>query len=136
MFDTGVTRALARTLDSPPNAGTSAYGDLFEQMVLCEVQALRSYHRPDWELCYLQSEAGAEIDLVIDTGSGAPLLVEVKSTDDIGKLSLSSELRLLTDTPASRRLILSRDPISKKLEGGIEALPWRRGLEEIFGSPA
>lgn len=135
LFDTGLTRALCRTLEALPRPGTSVYGDLFEQMVLCEVQALKAYFKPDWELAYLCSEAGAEIDLVIDTGISAPILVEIKSTDDVTKLSPAGELRLLDDTPASRRLVLSRDPIPKMLANGIEALPWRRGLAEIFNLP-
>lgn len=42
LFDTGVTRALSRTLEAEPRTGTSAYGDLFEQMFLCEANALRT----------------------------------------------------------------------------------------------
>ena len=132
LFDTGVKRQLARQLGAELLPGTSAYGDAFEHLVILEFKALVSYLKPDWELCFLQSHAGAEVDLVIDRGSGDPILVEIKSTDNISLVNLKSETELMKDLRSKHCYFLSQDPLPKKLDGGVMAFPWQQGLREIL----
>ena len=65
-FDTGVKRALERTLDVPLNAGTYEYGKAFEHFVVTQIVHLAQYRYPDWRFSYLQTGAGVEIDLLIE----------------------------------------------------------------------
>ena len=65
-FDTGVKRSLDRTLNVPLNARTYEYGKAFEHFVITQIAHLSRYRYPDWRLSYLQTGAGAEIDLLID----------------------------------------------------------------------
>jgi predicted AAA+ superfamily ATPase len=135
LFDTGVTLALSRRLEDDLNTETSHFGAIFEQCVVTEIKALSSYLKPDWELFYLQTASGTEIDLLIDTGVSDPILIEIKSTDRIHAIDLQSELKLLNDIPSKSKYVFSRDPISRTLADGTQCLPWKTGLRILFGLP-
>jgi uncharacterized protein len=132
LFDTGVTRALSKQLDYPLFPGTSSFGDAFEHMVILEFKSMCAYLKPDWQLSFLQTEAGNEIDLVIEKGQGEPIFIEVKSSENLSKVSLGRELQLLSDTKSKSCYVLSRDPNPQVLEKNIKALPWRLGVQEIL----
>ena len=132
LFDTGVTRAMAKNIESVVVPGTSYFGELFEQMLIVEFKALCDYLKPDWTLHYLQTTHGVEIDLVIDTGVSEPILVEIKSSDKIGTVDLAGTVQLMNEFPKSRKYILSRDAMDRKIEGDISVLHWYRGIREIF----
>ncbi|NBO39053.1 hypothetical protein EBU99_10770, partial [bacterium] len=59
---------------------------------------------------------------------------EIKSALDISKVNLNSEISLLEEMQASKRIVLSRDPLRKKISNNVVAMHWRDGLIEIFGS--
>lgn len=129
-FDVCVTRALAQMLRVVPAEQTSYYGDLFEQHVICEINAQNQYQQLDYKLSYLQAKSGIEIDLVIDRPGRPPALVEIKSTtsatqDDIRALELFAD-----DFPDSDLFLLSRDKNPQRF-GRIRALHWRDGIKEI-----
>ena len=58
LFDTGVTRALGRMLQVPPQPGTSYFGDLFESRVMSEHFARDAYEQLDWRFSYLRTKGG------------------------------------------------------------------------------
>lgn len=55
LFDTGVKRALERTLELPLTEQTYAFGDAFEHFVTCEFHRLAAYYARDWRFFYLQT---------------------------------------------------------------------------------
>lgn len=129
-FDVGVTRALAQMLRVVPAEQTSYYGDLFEQHVICEINAHNQYQQMDYKLSYLRAKSGIEIDLVIDRPGRSPALVEIKSTtmvtqDDIRALELFAD-----DFPDSDLFLFSRDKKPQRF-GRIRALHWHEGIKEI-----
>ncbi len=132
LFDTGVTKALKRQLESPLIPGTSAFGDAFEHMVILECKTLCAYFKPDWQLSFLQSESQNEIDLVIDKGFGDPVFIEIKSCDNLGTVNLNKTFSLMKDLDSKNCFILSRDSLPKKYENNVMALPWLQGLKQIF----
>ena len=132
LFDTGVAKHLNRGAQADYISGTSAYGDAFEHMVVLEVKAFCSYFKPGWQLGFVQTESGNEVDLVIDKGLGDPILIEIKSTDNVNTVSLGNEFRLMKDLRSQDCYVLSRDPVKKKFENGVKAMPWQEGLKEIF----
>jgi uncharacterized protein len=130
LFDLGATRAMAHLLNVPPEPGTSYYGELFEQFVICELHARSSYGQLDWSFSYLRTKSGLEIDLVIRR-PGRPLaLVEIKSTDRIREDHTLGLKSFLGDFPEADCYLLSRDPHPQRF-GRIQALPWELGLREI-----
>jgi uncharacterized protein len=132
IFDTGVARAMARTLDHTPQLGTSAFGDLFEHFIISEMRTLLAYEKPQWEMHYFQSAAGNEIDLVIDRGAGSLILIEIKSTNSLGKLELGSTLRLMQDFKSEHCFVFSQDPLPKKLSPYVQGLHWKDGIKAVL----
>ena len=98
-FDIGVKRSLERTLEVPLRAGTYEFGKAFEHFVITQILHLSRYRYPDWRLFYLQTGAGAEIDLVIERPGMPVVLIEIKSSDSIderdtrGLAQFTGELR-------------------------------------------
>jgi len=130
-FDPGVTRALARTLGSPPVHGTSDFGRAFEHFVICEAFRLSSYLRKDFSFSYLRTKDQVEIDLIVDR-PGLPLaLVEIKSTDRVDERHTRGLEKISKSFKKTESFCLSRDNTPKRI-GAVNALPWQQGLKEVL----
>lgn len=131
-FDLGIKRALDRTLDVPLRPGTYDYGHAFEHFIVMEFYRLSAYKKSDYELSYLLTKDGAEIDLIIDR-PGKPLaLIEIKSKDQVDERDIKSLEHFKEDFPGAERFLVSNDPRAKQMRG-VSALPWRQGVAQIVG---
>lgn len=131
LFDTGITRALARQLDVPLRSATHAYGDAFEHFIIAECIRLASYLRLQYKFSYLRTMSGVEIDLIIERPGKTTVLIEIKSTDKILPGMLTQFIKISQTINNSIALCLSRDVYRKQFEH-VLALPWQDGLKEIF----
>lgn len=130
LFDTGIKRALDRTITLGMQEGTYAYGEAFEHFLILEIIRCSSYLDNDWKFSYLRTKDDAEIDLIIER-PGLPIaLIEIKSNKNISKRDISNVARFSLDISDSQGYCLSRDPHSKKINN-ILCLPWQKGLEEL-----
>ena len=129
-FDTGVQRALNRTLTVELKPQTYAFGHAFEHFVVNEINRLQSYAKKDFRLSYLRTKDGVEIDLIIERPGLKRALVEIKSTERVTEDDVRALQRLGNDIANSETFCLSLDPTPKKI-GQVRCLPWQRGLEEI-----
>jgi predicted AAA+ superfamily ATPase len=129
-FDTGVTRALAQMLRVIPAEKTSYFCDLFEQLVLCEINARNQYERLDYKLSYINTKAGVEVDLVINRPGRPPALVEIKSASVVTEDHVSSLKHFENDFPHADLFLLSRDPKAQRF-GNIQAVHWQSGILRI-----
>lgn len=134
-FDTGVTRALARTLTLDLEGGTFCWGNAFEHFVILECQRLIAYSGNQFELHFLRTYDDKEIDLVVQRPGKPLLLVEIKSSNAIHPDHVASlmDLRQLIDVPAEC-VLFSRDPVAQVIQG-VRCLPWQQGLKEYFTGP-
>ena len=134
-IDTGVTRALARTLTVDIDAGTFSWGNAFEHFVILECQRLISYSGSQFELHFLRTYDDQEIDLVVKRPGRPLLLIEIKSSTSIQPDHVKSPLHIsqFIDAPAECALF-SRDPVSQII-GGVRCLPWQQGLKEYLTGP-
>jgi len=130
-FDTGVTRSLNRLLSVPLIPSTSAYGDGFEHFIILECHKLTNYFKPDYRFSYIRTKDDVEVDLVIDRPRQPLLCIEIKSNDDIQRRDLRSFINLTKDIPNCEAICLSQDKYAKKFDH-VLALPWQRGLRDIF----
>jgi predicted AAA+ superfamily ATPase len=130
LFDTGVRRALDRTLTIELKPGTYAYGKAFEHLVIAEAVRLNEYQQRDFRFSYLRTKDDAEIDLVIERPGISTALVEIKSTQRIDDRDTRSLERFAADMPKSEAIILSTDPTAKRI-GNVKAFPWQQGLKEL-----
>ena len=130
LFDTGVKRALDRTLTVPLLPQTYAYGVAFEHFIVNEIHRQQSYAGLDYELSYLRTHDDAEIDLILERPGLPRALIEIKSTVQVTRDHLRHVAQFAKDISNSESFCLSRDPHAKKIDG-VHCLHWERGLEEL-----
>jgi predicted AAA+ superfamily ATPase len=131
-FDTGVQRALTRTLDVPLKEQTYAFGRAFEHFIICEVVRRCSYARNDFTFSYLRTKDDAEIDLILERPGMTTALIEIKSARHVGESDVASIANFLPDFPNAEAFCLSLDPNKKTLRG-VSCRHWEEGLQEILG---
>ena len=129
-FDTGVKRALDRTLDVPLKVSTYAFGEAFEHFILLELLRRSRYAENDWSFSYLRTKDGAEIDCIIDRPGMPRALVEIKAADLIRDKDVTILDRFAGILGPCDAFCLSRDPHAKKI-GTVRCLPWHEGIREI-----
>lgn len=129
-FDTGVKRALERTLTVPLLPQTYGFGEAFEHFVFLEMQRRNEYGKHDFRFSYLQTHDGAEVDFILER-PGKPLaLVEVKSTTRVEPSMARHLERFCGDFEACEAYLLSLDTTPQKF-GHVHALPWEEGLHRL-----
>jgi predicted AAA+ superfamily ATPase len=129
-IDSGVCRALSRTLNVPLNPGTYAYGRAFEHFVITEIFRRCSYLKNDYRLSYLRTKDGAELDLVIERPGEPTALVEIKSSTLVDETDLRHLKSFQKAIANSVALCLSMEP-SVRSVAGMRIFPWQVGLDEI-----
>jgi predicted AAA+ superfamily ATPase len=130
LFDCGVKRAIDETLRFTP-LSSQEQGPLFEQFIINETRRLNDYFRAKYSLSYLATAGGLEIDLVLSRPREEHIFIEVKSSDAITKAHLAHLRSLQVDFPRCRYICLCRESHPRLVEG-IEVMPWREGLENLF----
>lgn len=132
LIDSGIKRALDRTLTVELLPQTSAWGEAFEHFVILEILKTVSYYRLDWELFYVRTKDDQEIDLVIDRPGKPRALIEIKSKNRILAEDAKTLENLGNDLdPQADRYIFSMDHIQQTW-GKTISLQWQRGLEILF----
>jgi predicted AAA+ superfamily ATPase len=131
-FDTGVKRALARTLQQALYPQTYEFGQAFEHWLIIELYRLAHYLSKDWDFSYLLTKDQAEIDLIIHRPGQTTALVEIKSSEHVGEDDTRILNRFAADMPGTQAYCLSRDP-GRKTIGQTLCLPWQEGIKELLG---
>ncbi|MDE0152004.1 MAG: AAA family ATPase [Bdellovibrionales bacterium] len=131
LFDTGVCRALKRTLDLPLLPQTYDFGEAFEHFIILEFIKLSEYYRKDWKFFYLRTKDGAEIDLIVERPGQKTICIEIKSSDRITQHDVKVLNTLGQSIPNSILYCLSRDVQKKKIQNTY-CLEWQEGLKKIF----
>ena len=129
-FDTGVKRALDRTLDLPLNAGTYEYGKAFEHFMITQIVHLSQYRYPDWRFSYLRTGAGVEIDLIIERPGLPVAIIEIKSSQRIDERDVRGLARFTGDFHEPLALCISRDRARMQIDD-VLCVHWREALEEL-----
>ncbi|MDD5657653.1 MAG: AAA family ATPase [Elusimicrobia bacterium] len=138
-FDTGVLRALKKTLKVPLERASPEFGDLFENFFINEVRRLNSYHRLDLALSFYRTEAGAEVDLVVQRPGKSWLAMEIKSTQRPAAALCSGLLSFAEVVPGAELVLACRVEQPQLFRFGkhtVRALPWLDCLKMIAGHAA
>lgn len=130
-FDTGVKRALTRTLTLPIKEGTSAFGEAFEHLVILECIKLASYFKSEYRFSYLRTKDDVEVDLVVERPGKPILFIEIKSSTQVKKESISTFINLVKDFGKCEAICFSNDPYEKIIEE-IKVLHWKKGVKKYF----
>lgn len=129
-FDTGVKRALERSLTVPLLPQTYAFGEAFEHFVFLEMQRRNEYQKRDYRFSYLQTHDGAEVDFVIERPGKPTALVEIKSAIRIEPSMTKHLQRFSGDMRKCEAYLLSLDTTPQRF-GLVHALPWEQGLQAL-----
>ncbi|MCZ0931656.1 MAG: AAA family ATPase [Oligoflexia bacterium] len=130
-IDTGIKRALQKTLTVELLPQTFSYGEAFEHWLLLEVIKNASYQRKDWTYSYLRTKEGLEIDLIIQRPKDL-LLIEIKSKDRVSGEDAKALSSLAKDIdPKAKKWLVSRDTLERDFNS-VRALPWQKALKELF----
>ena len=130
LFDTGVTRALARFLGQYIVPMSQPYGNAFEQFIISECIRLNDYLRKDFRFSYFRTKEGAEIDLIVDRPSAPLALIEIKSSTNPSITEVNHLLRLKAEFEPCEAFCFSNDT-TPRLEHGVLFLHWQEGLKKI-----
>ena len=128
LFDTGVQRALSRSLSLPVLEDTSVFGELFEAFFINKCFKLNHYYEREFSFLFLMTRDRVGIDLFIE-GPGLPLLLEIKSATTIQSKHRSSRESIGAEFPDAERVCAARVTLPDT-PGGVLVLPWSRALEE------
>lgn len=131
LFDTGVRNALLGLHTRP--LGADQIGGVFEQWVMLQAIHLARALRKPWRFSTYRTDAGAEVDLVIERESDI-LGIEIKAsrqvsvTDTRGLLSFADAAR--GKRPVQLWLVFRGDR-TQRFESGVEALPVLEALARL-----
>lgn len=129
-FDVGVRNALLGLHRAAPAA--TERGRLFEHWFILQCLYFLRAHRLPWKLCAYRTDAGAEVDLVIDTGKSL-VAIECKAGRNVRPSELGG---LRSFASAARRptrlLVAYQGERAQRFDAGIEAIPFRRLLLETL----
>lgn len=130
-FDIGISRALSRTLDLLVEPRSFEFGNRFEQFFVQQCIALNSYWGRDYELSYLNTKDGLEVDLILDKPGRKTIFLEIKSTLEPTHLELRGFKKLAEDFPDGIYYVVSRCQQRMKV-GHINFVHWQDFLENEF----
>ena len=83
-----------------------------------ELKAWLSYKESTEQLSYWRAYTGQEVDAVI---GDARVAIEIKSVEEVLPRHLKGLTPFASDYPASKQLIVSLDPINRKI-GNVECI--------------
>ncbi|MBI5623607.1 MAG: ATP-binding protein [Elusimicrobia bacterium] len=124
-FDCGVVRAVQNRLHDPPTP--MELGFLFESWFVRELRRLRDYGEKPHEFSFWR-RGSHEVDLLVSGGHGPVLAFEFKAGKD--PLVAGSFRAFRGDFPEVPLVVASlHDQVPRRLETGIEVLPWAQAIE-------
>lgn len=129
-FDTGVKRALDRTLTVPLLPQTYGFGEAFEHFVFLEMQRHNEYKKRDYRFSYLRTHDGAEVDFVVERPGKPIALVEIKSATRVQPSMVKHLESFCREFSACEPYLLSLDSTPQKM-GPVRALYWQQGLRAL-----
>lgn len=129
LFDIGVHRTLERSIKIAPSTG-QMIGPLFEQFIILEIYRLSHYLRRDFQLSFLTTQAGLEIDLLVERPGERTVLVEIKASKEVRSDHLRHLRHIKADYPEFEAVCLSQEKQARRVDD-ITIFPWQEGLKEL-----
>lgn len=130
--DTGLLHFLAglrapSELVAWPRRGASFEGLVVEELItLAQSTTTRPY------FAYWRTQAGAEVDLLLDVGKGL-LPIEIKLGASVDQYGVAGLRQCMTDLGLERGIVVTTGSERLKLGRGIELVPWQDIAQGRFG---
>ena len=126
-FDVGLAGYLSKR--STVHIGSAEFGKAFEHFIHMELRAHSSYSELNYPLSYWRTSSGYEVDFVLNDGE---IAIEVKSSEQVNYRHLKGLRAFREEHTPRRTIVVSRDSSPRMTEDGIEILPWRIFLEQLW----
>jgi uncharacterized protein len=133
LFDNGVRNAIAGVLREPARKGSGEYGRDFESWVIQEMHRLNDALGLDMRFSYLRTKDDAEIDLIVEHGRSAPMLIEIKASINPTLADARHLIQLGAEFKGASKIVLCQSKTARMIEHDIEVLPWRQVFARLFG---
>lgn len=130
-IDTGISRALQKVLGTTLHPATSDFGVHFENFIVTQIHAALEYTTGQYDLSYLLTKDGAEIDLIVERAGEPTLCIEIKSAEQVRKEQFSNLAKLSADIPNAIALCFYRGREELSFDE-VKVLPWEKGIREYF----
>lgn len=128
LFDVGLANYLCRR---EPVPGTPEYGLMFEQFILMELSAYKSYRDPDMDLRFWRTHTKQEVDFVIND---LELAIEIKS-GTANQSDLKHLTALYEEKKVGNRIIVCQEKMPRILKdryGDVLILPWEEFCRRLW----
>jgi predicted AAA+ superfamily ATPase len=126
-FDVGVVGSLTRRGRIEPSS--ELFGRAFEHFLLMELSAHSSYSGANYPISYWRTASQLEVDFILGDHEVA---LEVKGTEKAQSHHFRGLLAFRDEYKTGRRILVTRHPHPRILEGKIEILPWKIFLEDLW----
>ncbi|MEI6153420.1 MAG: DUF4143 domain-containing protein, partial [Deltaproteobacteria bacterium] len=126
-FDTGVTNAVNRRLAAPPDPRLT--GRLFEQFIVLEVHHYLHYAFSETRIFSWRTNAGAEVDLVLEKHGELLGAFEIKSATEVSGNDFSGLRAFRNDNPDVPLTVVYKGTQAYRTDG-IRVIPWMMFLDE------
>lgn len=126
LFDVGVAGAIVGRQIQEPRG--EQFGRALEHFVLMEILAHKSYRELGYPVHFWRTKNGLEVDFVLGE---AEVAVEVKGSSRLDSADFRS-LRAFTEDNRPRRAIVVCNEPAPRVHDGIDVLPWRDFLYELW----
>ena len=127
LFDVGVVGSLTRR--GRVSIGSELFGRALEHFLYMELTAHSGYSEVGYPLAYWRTSSQLEVDFVLGDHQVA---VEVKATSRAETHHLRGLRAIGDEYRFRRRILVSCDPRRRLAEGGIEIIPWKDFLTELW----
>ncbi len=124
-FDSGITNYLSKRA---PVKGTPEYGKSFEQFILMELMAYKSYRSPEMEIKFWRTSNDNEVDFIINEMEVA---IEVKSGTRVHSKDFKN-LGLVSEEYEIKHQYIVCDEKEPRISNGVKVYPWNVFLDELW----
>ena len=129
LFDVGVAghvtgRRIAR-------AAGPDFGRALEHFILMELLAWRAYRECDVPVRFWRTKSGLECDFVL--GRDGAAAIEVKGSARVRREDLTAMRAYVEEHRPRRAIVVCNEEEPRRAGDGIQVLPWRRFLEQLWG---
>jgi predicted AAA+ superfamily ATPase len=125
-FDVGVARALQNT--PAPTSTQTEYGAFFEHYIFMELRAYLDYIQNKDTVSYWRTTSGFEVDFIL----GEKVAIETKTTKKADTRDYKGLKAFMEERICQRYILVCCEDRPRKLENGIEIMPWRYFLELLW----
>ena len=126
-FDIGIVSALTRRGHVEP--GSELFGRVLEHFLFMELRAHSHYSGFFYPINYWRTASGQEVDFILNNGQ---IVLEVKATRTAQTHHLRGLRAFREDYRPERCILISLDPRPRKTSEGIEILPVREFLQDLW----